>query len=981
MKKIGISVAVSVAVSVSEQKTKIPPEAGYYFSENGNDANDGLSPETPKKSLSEISGLDFTSIKNVFLERDGEFDGTINIPVSGTAQVPFTINSYGTGKKPIINSSVKLNGAWTLDSGNIYKYNVTDDLNHVYLNGERLKNSRYPNQGYFYIDDVVSGTSVSVNDLDDGIDYTGASLHTRTVQWILSTRVVSNSSSRTLTVDSAPQYGFAQDNPVFLTNHYAFLEEGTWYYDSANKVLYVWTPDGTSPANYDIRVSYNERSIYADAKDNVAIKNIAVRHSKSEGIWARRSSNIIIENVDVSYTGSRGIYVTDCVNVKINNNYIKRTLDDGIMLNTENISFNGGIVQANGNVIEDIALMNDISINGVGTCNGMFIRVKEPEVKWNYLKNIGYNGIQMYRSINGLVQYNVIKDFCMLLNDGGGIYTWVGQTANLPKEFLSDGLQILNNIIDGTNEDGTLYDKGYENPRENASGIYFDEGSTEVIAKYNVIARVGIGLFMHQTLDCVMEDNLIFDANSGIHDGQNNTFSDNNTYIYNEIVLAKETSDYYIGTKIQAQTARARNQNQHGMFDYNTYVSRHGSNVFRTLSDGNFVSFATWQSAINGEGNSSFISTALGENETEKLIYNGTDENKTFYLNKATSVADNITDDAISSNIVLAPFEGKVLRGVNVDTVLDYEDNIAPVITEFEIPATYNELTVPITKLEVTGEPTMRIITRSATVPELTDPDWKRGMESITFNSTGEKTVYLWVRDEAGNISNYVMAQVTIEIEFPAGDKLVHAWEFNEAVGSDVADSKGSNDGTATGTVIVDGLMGKARSFNGSSDNVAFSFPSEIDINLTKDFSVSMWVNLQDRTQYGVLLDMTYNWRTAVMLHQNYNGGAYIFTVYKYQNRIGSLVSPAINTDEFVHIVLTWDAAEEEMGFYVNGINITAISQDYIGQGATAGMTIGMRADGQNHSEIISDQTLFFDEVLTEQEVENLFNDGNGIEL
>ncbi|MBI3189344.1 MAG: VCBS repeat-containing protein, partial [Ignavibacteriales bacterium] len=65
---------------------------------------------------------------------------------------------------------------------------------------------------------------------------------------------------------------------------------------------------------------------------------------------------------------------------------------------------------------------------------------------------------------------------------------------------------------------------------------------------------------------------------------------------------------------------------------------------------------------------------------------------------------------------------------------------------------------------------------------------------------------------------------------------------MNETSGGTVADSSGNgNNGTATGTTIVDGKFGKARSFNGSTDYI--SVPDNSVFNFgNSDFTIECWV-------------------------------------------------------------------------------------------------------------------------------------------
>ena len=88
-------------------------------------------------------------------------------------------------------------------------------------------------------------------------------------------------------------------------------------------------------------------------------------------------------------------------------------------------------------------------------------------------------------------------------------------------------------------------------------------------------------------------------------------------------------------------------------------------------------------------------------------------------------------------------------------------------------------------------------------------------------------------------------------LESKADAYTVGLWHMNETSGSNVADSSGKgNNGTATGTTIVDGKMGKARSFNGtSSDYVSLS--NQISFSDTSNFTLETWYKGTDIAQNG----------------------------------------------------------------------------------------------------------------------------------
>ncbi len=94
---------------------KIPEDAlCYYVSENGDDANDGLTPETAWRSLSKVNSFPATKPCYVLFERGGVWRGQIK------ARENMTYTAYGEGAKPCLYGS-PLDGAdpalWSLLPG------------------------------------------------------------------------------------------------------------------------------------------------------------------------------------------------------------------------------------------------------------------------------------------------------------------------------------------------------------------------------------------------------------------------------------------------------------------------------------------------------------------------------------------------------------------------------------------------------------------------------------------------------------------------------------------------------------------------------------------------------------------------------------------------------------------------------------------------------------------------------------------------
>ena len=88
----------------------------YYVSSEGDDTNDGLTPETPIKTLSKASSLSLKAGDSVLFRKGDTFTGNLSYSnLDGTKENPITFASYGDGdERPVIT-----NGNEILRGGNI----------------------------------------------------------------------------------------------------------------------------------------------------------------------------------------------------------------------------------------------------------------------------------------------------------------------------------------------------------------------------------------------------------------------------------------------------------------------------------------------------------------------------------------------------------------------------------------------------------------------------------------------------------------------------------------------------------------------------------------------------------------------------------------------------------------------------------------------------------------------------------------------
>lgn len=301
----------------------------FYVSLDGDDRNDGLSPESPIKSFSKINVLQKNNTINagdVVLFRRGDEWRT-----KFAAKAGVTYSAYGEGAKPILNGNEKGDAAdpslWTLVEGtdNVWKYayNVLDVGNVVYNDGEKTVEKLVPTirDGAIYLDHEVFDPKTSM-----------------------------------------------KHNDSFICE-YLFPGVDSVNVNEGKARLYVRCDEGNPGEVYDsIELAYRG-SLIAGASDT-KFDNLCIKYTGSHGIGMGTVKNVTVRNCEICYIGGSAQYYSNgnmtrfgngvevyggCDGYVIDNCYVYQCYDAGI---THQYSSGGtdDIVQENvyftNNVIE-----------------------------------------------------------------------------------------------------------------------------------------------------------------------------------------------------------------------------------------------------------------------------------------------------------------------------------------------------------------------------------------------------------------------------------------------------------------------------------------------------------------------------------------------------------------------------------------------------------------------------------------------------
>ena len=130
--------------------------ATYYISPNGNDQNDGLSPQTAWQTVCDLDQR-VPGGSTVKIERGGLYYGSFAIPSSDDPHCPTVITAYGEGDKPQLSQYkvITREDAWTEVSPHIWRVDLTDP---TFVGGNMLGNARTgSNVGFLLADGEIRG--------------------------------------------------------------------------------------------------------------------------------------------------------------------------------------------------------------------------------------------------------------------------------------------------------------------------------------------------------------------------------------------------------------------------------------------------------------------------------------------------------------------------------------------------------------------------------------------------------------------------------------------------------------------------------------------------------------------------------------------------------------------------------------------------------------------------------------------------------
>ena len=537
--------------------------ATSYFlsSSSGNDQlNNGKSINSAWQSINQ-----FKTVLNLLLPGDSvffkcndTFYGQLIINRSGNAPKNIYFGSYGSGKKPVISGTVTIS-TWIQTSTNIWESASTDcgsKVSNFFINNIAQQIGRWPNvtdtnKGYLTFESHKGTNQITDNQLNNTIDWTGAEAVVRRVRWILDRLTIKSQTGGTLLFTTNVGYEFLDGFGYFIQNDPKTLDQqGEWYYNPLTKKFSIYSK--IDPNTLITTATQLDNLFKISGRNFITIENLQFNGSGKLTMDIDHCNKITIRNDEFNYSGENAVDLNASNNVLFESNLINHTNNNAFIQNGCK-----NFVMRN-NVIKNTALVAGMGLGADGQYNAVQLGGSNLLVEYNTIDSVGYIGM----NFNGdtlLIKNNVISNYCMTKDDGGGLYTWSNGTTNYSRKLIGNILMNAIGAPEGSGWSGVA-----------AEGIYIDDRSSNVDIIGNSIYKCGNnGIYIHNANFINIKENTVYDNGIQLrmsHDNIAPTFPITNSAVENNVFVSRDP-----GQLVASYETVDNGISAIGTFDYNYY--------------------------------------------------------------------------------------------------------------------------------------------------------------------------------------------------------------------------------------------------------------------------------------------------------------------------------------------------------------------------------------------------------------------------
>lgn len=624
--------------------------ATYYFSSTGSDSNSGTTALSPWQTSSKFNAI-FSSLNGgdqVLFKRGDIFPGPFVISKSGINDNHIRIGAYDTGANPIWTGLVT--PTWTNLGANVWQSNIINPgsrLKIVTISGAIKPMAR--TNGWSNIASFGGSGSSSFlsGNLPTGTNWTGAEIVIRKREYIVDKHPITGQSGNTITYNAsnAPMAPDATGFGYFIQNDVRLLAApGDWYYDNTTKVLKMYNT--SNPSGLTVKAAFTQDLVTIVGRSYVDFTNIDFVGANGYVIKFDGGDGVVFDGCKIQFAGDNGIETWNATNFY----YINGTISD-----TNN---NGGYLRCSNSFIQNNTITRCGMNPGLGREDnqahmGILVTGANNTIENNYIHTIGYIPVY-FNGNNVLVTKNRIDNYCLMKTDGGGIYASGNESGNTVNREVSYNI-VTNGIGD---QSGTPY--GVTGA---CAGIYMDDNTTNVNIHHNSVKTMSRqGIFLHNTQNITVTNNVVSDARGGQFALQHNQF--NGQQLDFSGITVNNNTFVAIGTQnVLNLTSINDNIGSWGTWNNNLYTRLSGTTdtVYKIINNvSTTYSLAAWKSAYGKDSTTVAVPAGFTSTSQEDIIQVTNPTNSSATQSLSGQYKD-ITGSVYNGTITLAPFGSNML--------------------------------------------------------------------------------------------------------------------------------------------------------------------------------------------------------------------------------------------------------------------------------------------------------------------------------
>lgn len=519
--------AESIEVSAKPGKT-------YYVDyRNGDDANNGLTPETAWKTLDKVNSMIFKPGEHILFKRGGLWHGRLEIRSSGSKGNPITFGAYGEGDKPILIGRGSVSGwdnpfNWTRCGKNIWRiyYGPYKIASRVWLSGveytkaQTLADVNETYRWYFDYENswlyvyAESNPALYYSNIEESMALEGVVIRILNQKYVNIRDLDVRGGRASIEIIASSHIIIEDCNIGLYAGHIGIWISGNY-----------WEPDKT-PSNYGIirrciidsgyRLSYYYEK--AQTEDGIHMRNNVNYWEIYDNVivdWGHSGIDLWqeLENTTVSFNKIYSNFITS-KDISYGRGFAIKGREGGAQFN-----------EFYGNIIQDTTVGNEVGGDHNLICYNIIWKVKTTSV-YSASSNLS-PGIALTPAFSGnpdyVSNYNKIYNNVICEADGAGI-----EVRGWPKGYSIRYNEIKNNIIYncgknsdyeghrniglyvfpiGWGEDATA--TATENIFQN--NIIYNEGAENIVSYNGTAMTVEIFNSMNGTFNNIISGNLQLD--------------------------------------------------------------------------------------------------------------------------------------------------------------------------------------------------------------------------------------------------------------------------------------------------------------------------------------------------------------------------------------------------------------------------------------------------------------------------------------